>query len=110
MKEKKNINMTSKKAAGKTKSSDYEELVGQYVNVHLKGLIITEMVLATNQLIQTTTFEGYLINYTDNHIYLGETLESYNLLIDVSNVGAILITEQLAPELKYFTPDEKEIQ
>lgn len=94
-------------AKGK-RSKELSEIIGEYVRIHFKGNGPTTEIAEIGALVQG--LEGYVIDVTDNFMYIGNDLNNgYNAIIDVDNINLIEITQPTPQELLVVRDPDEEV-
>ena len=81
-------------AALNSKAKELQNLVGEYVQIYLKNISITETSQDQEVTVVSSSAAGYVIDVTNNYIYLAESVElEGNIIIDFDLIGIIMITD-----------------
>jgi len=93
--------------AKRTIAEELQELLGEYVSIQLNDIKMFEKLPELQAMALAPTTEGYVIDVSDNFIYIGtKTSDSYDTLISHSMVAFISIIDPEDGNLEIQFVDE----
>lgn len=78
-------------AKKKTAASEYAKYLGEYVHLYLKNPFMIGVDKESGSPIMIPVIEGYVIDFDEFYVRIGETQETYNRSIPVGDIGMIQI-------------------
>ena len=80
--------------AKRSRTQELEDLLGEFVSVQLNDVKMYEKIQELNTMALSPVVEGYVVDVTDNFIYIGtQAADSFDTLISHEMVAVISITE-----------------
>jgi len=90
-----------------TKARDYEIFLGDFVEVYFKETQILR-VNEDGSPVLANAVKGYVVDVTEHSLFLGTSPDIVYCALELSDIGAILVSENIADELKFPTPPDGE--
>lgn len=96
----------------KQRAKELEAFLGEYVTIPLKNINLMgpeSLADSLEGLLTSSAVEGYVIDISENYIYLGETPDGFDTAISIDEIGLIKGIDNVPEELKVYVPEGEDV-